>query len=203
MWKQSESLSGPGSSGIWAVEFRRIVSNLVAANAIRSIADIGCGDFMVGAELAPLVSSMIGIDVSKFIIERNRTTYDYLPNVSFEVGNICESKLPAVELILVRQVLQHLSNAQVELALKNIEASGAKYAIIAEHVMRPQKMTTPNLDLASHSVRTRVAMGSGVVITAAPFSRSAELLELVEPDPSTMAEPGSVLAVYLMRLQKD
>ena len=67
--------------------------------------------------------------------------------------------------------------------------------------MRPESILTPNLDIPSHSVRTRVGMMSGVVITSPPFSRPAQLLQLIEPDPSTLAEPDSVLAIFLMELQ--
>jgi SAM-dependent methyltransferase len=201
MWKQSTSLSGPGSSGVWALEFRRVVAGFVEARSIRSILDVGCGDFMVGSQLAPLVQSMVAMDVSNFIIEQNKTAYSSLTNVTFAAGDICECNIPAVDLVLVRQVLQHLTNAQIEKALTNIENSGARYAIIAEHIMRPQIMLAPNLDIPSHSVLTRVGMKSGVVVTSPPFSKAAQLLELVEPDSSTLAEPESVLAIFLMELQ--
>jgi SAM-dependent methyltransferase len=200
MWKQSESLSGPGSTGIWAMEFRRIVVDLVNAKSVQSVADLGCGDFTAGATLAPFVQSIVAMDVSNFIIEQNKHVYSSLGNVTFLVGDICEGRLPNVDMLLVRQVLQHLTNSQVEKALKNIEASGAKYALIAEHIVHPEKMVAPNFDIPSHSVLTRVGMGSGVVITSPPFSRRAELLQLIEPDPSTLAEEGSVLAVFLMTL---
>jgi 2-polyprenyl-3-methyl-5-hydroxy-6-metoxy-1,4-benzoquinol methylase len=201
MWKQSSSLSGPGSSGIWAIEFQRIVAGFIDSNSIRSLLDVGCGDFMVGAGLAPLVQSLLAMDVSAFIIEQNKATYASLTNVTFMAGDICESKLPVVDLIIIRQVLQHLSNSQIEKALINIQNSGAKYAIIAEHIMRSEFMAAPNLDIGSHSVLTRVGMKSGVIITSPPFSRPAKLLKSIEPDQSNLAEPDSVLAVFLMELQ--
>lgn len=198
MWKQGSSLSGPGSEGAWAAEFRRIVADFVRDKSVQSILDIGCGDFLVGAQLAPLVQSMIGMDVSVFIIEQNRTSYRSLLNVTFLSGDICESKLPKVDLVIIRQVLQHLTNAQIERALRNVESSGAKYVLVAEQIMSPDKMIAPNLDLSSHTVMTRVSMMSGVMVTQPPFSRSAQLLEMVEPNSSNMAEPGSVLAVSLL-----
>ena len=105
MWKQSSSLSGPGSSGVWAIEFQRLVAGLVEAKSVRSILDVGCGDFMVGAQLAPLVESMVAMDVSNFIIEQNKAAHSSLTNVTFVAGDVCECKIPTVDLVLIRQVL--------------------------------------------------------------------------------------------------
>jgi hypothetical protein len=201
MWKQSASLSGPGSSGVWATEFERIVARLVRDKSIRSVGDFGCGDFVAGAALSTLVPSIVAMDVSNFIIEQNKRVYSSLENVTFMWGDVTESTLPTVDLVVLRQVLQHLTNTQIAKALGNIERSGAEYVLIAEHVMRPEKMVAPNLDISTHSVLTRVGMGSGVIITDPPFSRPAQLVQLIEPDPSTLAEEGSVLAIFLMTLR--
>jgi len=197
MWQQSTSLSGPGSSGVWAVEFQKLAARFVKDRDVKSVLDIGCGDFSVGSYLAPMVQSMTAMDISDYIVEKNRSNYGYLKNVSFLVGDVCEGRLPPFDLVLVRQVLQHLTNSQIEKALTNIEESGAKYALIAEQIIRPDLLPEANLDIPSHSVRTRVDLGSGVIITSPPFSRQARLLQLVEPDASNLAEPNSVLAIFL------
>jgi SAM-dependent methyltransferase len=178
------------------------VASFVKDRSVRSVGDFGCGDFVAGAALAPYVQSIVAMDVSSYIIEQNKRVYVSLANVSFVVGDICESELPKVDLIVVRQVLQHLTNSQIEKALRNVERSGAKYVLIAEHVMHPEKMVAPNLDIPTHSILTRVGMRSGVVITSPPFSRPGQLLQLIEPDSSTLAEEGSVLAVFLVTLSE-
>jgi len=47
--------SGEGSYGIWADHYVTVVSALIEQHAIRSILDLGTGDFNIGSRLRPLV----------------------------------------------------------------------------------------------------------------------------------------------------
>lgn len=199
MWQHGESLSGPGSEGRWACEYVDVVSSYIRKNDITSVLDVGCGDFRVGSRLAPLVTKYIAVDISKHIIEVNRATYAEMPNVTFGNLNLVEDTLPDAQLILVRQVLQHLDNAQIEAALQNIECSRSQAALITEHTHRPENMEQANLDLGAHSVATRVSQRSGIDIGLPPFSRARTVLAVLEPGNENAAEPGSVLAIYEMR----
>jgi len=67
--------------------------------------------------------------------------------------DMTSTTFPPTELILIRQVLQHLTNEQIQKILKNIEESRWRRVLITEHVSNPENNQTPNLDLASHTVR--------------------------------------------------
>jgi len=74
--------------------------------------------------------------------------------------------LPDADLCLIRQVLQHLSNAEIHAVLENI--SHYKYALISEHV--PKSPKSFNRD-KPHGPDVRAYFGSGIYLERKPFSR--------------------------------
>jgi hypothetical protein len=87
---------------------------------------------------------------------------------------------------LIREVLQHLSNAQILKVLPKLQAY--RWVLVTERHMG----ATPNVD-QSHGAPTRV--GSGVYLEQKPFSIPNEKLRLVaEIDP--IADEGT-LRTYL------
>jgi len=128
-----------------------------------SVVDLGCGDFHVGSQLVDCGSDFIGCDVVDFLVEQNRRRF---PSVEFRIVNAVDDNLPEGEVVLVRQVLQHLSNAQVAKILPKL--SRYKYAVITEHVPGFAGFV-PNLDKET-GPDDRVSFGSGIVLTEPPFS---------------------------------
>jgi SAM-dependent methyltransferase len=178
MWKQGDSLSGIGSEGEWARKYVQIISELIDTHSVRTIVDFGCGDFSVGSKLVPKVDKMIAIDISETIISINRDRYKS-PNVEFRAGNLLTDAIPDADLVLVRQVLQHLTNAQVESAIQNLERSSAKWIVVTEDVPYPFDAISPNLDMPSHSMDTRCSINSGIDLSAPPFSRAVETIAVI------------------------
>ena len=175
--------SGPGSEGAWADGYIEFVRKFIDENGIKSVTDVGCGDFRVGAKIIDMVEAYIATDVSDLIIERNKKTFD-LHNVKFMKLNACVHDIPGADLVTIRQVLQHLTNAEIESILANVEKSGAKFCIIAEHLPTEKEFIRPNIDLPSHSAGVRSCIGSGVMIDQPPFSRAANLGAIID-DPLT------------------
>lgn len=168
---ESEMLSGPGSYGPPATRYAAFVREFIARTGARSLVDVGCGDFNVGRQIAPALERYIGVDVSRTIIERNRAL-GAPAHCRFEVADACTDPLPGADIITVRQVFQHLTNVEIALALVNIEAADPRYVLVTEHLPAPARMKAPNRDLPSHGSGTRLAMRSGVVLDAPPFSRA-------------------------------
>jgi len=79
--------------------------------------------------------------------------------------DITNDALPAADLCLVRQVFQHLSNAQILSALDKL--SPYPLALISEHV--PRKPRVFNLD-KSQGPHIRASYGSGLYLDRPPFS---------------------------------
>ncbi|HSE46952.1 MAG TPA: class I SAM-dependent methyltransferase [Gemmatimonadales bacterium] len=97
------------------------------------------------------------------LIERNRRMF-VRDNLTFRAIDAVTDPLPPGDLVIVRQVFQHLRNDQIQAILRKF----ARYRtwIISEH--GPSSSFVPNLDILS-GPDTRLSVGSGVVITQEPF----------------------------------
>jgi len=96
----------------------------------------------------------------------------------------------------VRQVFQHLSNAQVAHALSKLH--GYERVLVTEHHPSDGPKVRPNLDKV-HGFDTRLDRRSGIYLDAAPFSIPKKELELVLELPFSDFESGrdqGVLRTY-------
>jgi hypothetical protein len=180
MWKQGDAQSGVGSEGPFADRYVTLVLEYAAKYGLRTVVDGGCGDFSVGSRLVPNFDEYTALDASSVIIESNKRRYASLERVSFRVADMTAGTFPKADLILIRQVLQHLTNAQIARILANLEASEWRRVLITEDVCGAGDEVVPNVDLPSHSVRTRVSLGSGVYIDREPFNRAATRIAYIE-----------------------
>jgi SAM-dependent methyltransferase len=201
MWVGTDrQLSGFGSIGSHADEYVSYVRGFVREHAVGSILDVGCGDFGIGSKICSAVSKYVAADVSKVIIERNRVEFAFLENTRFECIDVCADALPKVDLITIREVLQHLSNDDVEAALANLERSGARFVLVTEHQPAPDVLVAPNID-KPRGPNIRNPFGSGVYIALPPFARLAsDVLSVKHP---SFARAPSYLVTTLWDLQAD
>jgi hypothetical protein len=201
MWRQGHSPSGKGSEGVLADRYIALVEEYADRHQLRTVVDGGCGDFSVGSRLAPLFGRYTALDVSSRIIDINRKRYADLVggHVSFEVGDMTATTFPAADLVLVRQVLQHLTNAQIEKILANLAASRWRRVLISESVHDPENNQTPNLDLPTHTVRTRTSLGSGVFLDKPPFNLPAKRIATIYSSQNGEMQTGGLLVLELSR----
>lgn len=122
--------SGPGSDGEFARGFADVANTLIADRGIKSVVDLGCGDFRVGRQIANGDISYTGVDVVDALIERNRRCFARA-DIEFRCLDIIEDDLPDGELCILRQVLQHLSNAQIIRILGKLRRY--RFVLIGEH----------------------------------------------------------------------
>jgi len=130
-----------------------------------SVADLGCGDFNVGSQLRPYCGRYIACDVVPALIERDKKMFAEA-GVDFCCLNIIDEELPDADVVFLRQVLQHLSNAQIASVIPKLYRY--KYLVLTEHIP-PQPGFPPNRDKVTGG-GVRLLQGSGVVLTAPPFS---------------------------------
>jgi SAM-dependent methyltransferase len=141
------------------------VSAFIRENGIRSVVDLGCGDFAVGRRIVDATEAQyIGVDVVPELIEHHRHKFQG-PRVSFVCANILTDELPAADLCLVRQVLQHLTNKEIATALGRL--SCFPKVLITEDL--PTQPTSLNHDM-THGPEVRSDFGSGVYVDESPFS---------------------------------
>ena len=202
---QPGQLSGSGSYGAWATEYVNFVRRFIRENNINSIVDVGCGDFNVGSQICGEVEHYTAMDVSGYIITKNRDRFADYSNVDFVHADACQVSIPKADLVTIRQILQHLTNTQIEQILRNVESSGAQFAIIAEHVPSQRTLKKPNVDTRTHSQDIRTQFGSGVFIEHPPFSRTNArvVMEITGSKDELNIGVDDVLRVYVYKLPSE
>jgi hypothetical protein len=130
-----------------------------------SLVDLGCGDFNVGRQLRPYCGKYIGCDVVPDLIARNRTKFSEL-DVDFRCLDITDNDFPGGEVVLLRQVLQHLNNPQILTVLPKL--ARYRFLLLTEHLPAEPDFQ-PNLEKPAGAT-VRLSRRSGVVVTKAPFN---------------------------------
>ncbi|MAB66753.1 MAG: SAM-dependent methyltransferase [Bacteroidetes bacterium] len=128
------------------------------------VCDLGCGDFNVGKELVKYTKKYIAVDIVKDLIDHNKSIFKD-ENLEFQCLDIAEDDLPSVDCVLLRQVLQHLSNAEIQSIVSKLD--DFKYVILTEHI--PEGDFIPNKDIISGQ-GTRLKKQSGLDVLASPFN---------------------------------
>ena len=190
LWGQSEGrfCSGSGSTEAHAVEYLRVLAEYVERHSIRSVVDLGCGDFAIGRRIAALGIDYTGVDVVPALIEHHTRTSG-TERIRFMHRDIVDDDLPHGDLCLIRQVLQHLSNDQISKILPKL--GRYSHVLVTEHYPAPGAWAIPNKDKA-HGHDTRVEDDSGVFLECPPFNaRIAEVL--LERESTPLKRPGEVL----------
>jgi SAM-dependent methyltransferase len=185
--------SGCGSDDQPAERFAELVNEFITAHGIKSVVDLGCGDFRVGARFAKPTLHYTGVDVVPGLVERNERRFGS-DHVSFEVRDIIRDELPQAELCVIRQVLQHLSNVQIESILAKL--GQYTYVIVAEHHPAPDHLRRPNADKPAGG-DIRIKFDSGVFLEHSPFlMKNAMVFDRLELP--SIKYSGEILTVYLV-----
>lgn len=188
-----EFYSGPGSDDEFAEHFSDLVNTIIATHRVRSVVDLGCGDFRVGRRIAGPEITYLGVDVVDALIKRNQSVFGR-ENVSFQCLDIVMDDLPLGDLCIVRQVLQHLSNSEVARVLAKL--GRYRFAIVGEHHPAPGRLKRPIWIGRRISIPASES-NSGLFLELSPFSiKSASVLARL-PLPPLMS-PGETLTVYLL-----
>lgn len=164
--KDVDFYSGSGSHDPKIINpyLERIIGFLECHNKSLVVCDLGCGDFNIGKYLTKFTRKYIAIDIVESLINRNKNTYKE-DNLEFRCLDIVKDELPTGDCIILRQVLQHLSNTEIQNVVKKITAY--KYIILTEHI--PLGNFTPNKDIISGQ-GIRLKLNSGVNILESPFN---------------------------------
>ncbi|MFK7756161.1 MAG: methyltransferase [Flavobacteriales bacterium] len=173
-----EFYSGEGSHLPELVEpyLTSVIRFLTSFDPLLSICDLGCGDFNVGKHLFSYSSEYTAIDIVPKLIARNAQLFkaDHLKFISKDIS---AEAWPSADCIILRQVLQHLSNSEVLSVVMKLKSY--KYIILTEHT--PSGTFTPNIDILSGQ-GIRLGKQSGIDLLAPPFNlpvkKQQELLKI-------------------------
>lgn len=115
-WHGIETRSGPGSHLEPTRRPAQAIVRLVGWLGVRSVLDVGAGE----GNWMPDLPGYIGVDVAPEAIEEARRRH---PDRAYAVANIIYDDVPASELVIVRDVVQHLTqDTGIRLLLAAAEA---------------------------------------------------------------------------------
>jgi SAM-dependent methyltransferase len=124
--------SGPGSTPDYTAGYRAVLEDFLRANTIRSVIDVGCGDWQFSQLIDWQEADYIGYEVVPTLVEENRQRFAR-PNVRFLDMPEDYDDIATADLALCKDVLQHLSLAHAEQLLSVLERR-AKYVLITNCV---------------------------------------------------------------------
>lgn len=143
-WKRAKdsTLSGDGSTLSVTVITRNIIKKIIDLYNIKSIYDCACGDMNWMPEILKQYPDIkyIGGDVASYIIQINKKRQD-LQKYKFIKADFTEDKIPVVDLVICRDVLQHLNVVNVIRGLKNISTSGCKYFLATNYINQSKDLS--------------------------------------------------------------
>ena len=146
---------------------------LLTNNNIRNIVDLGCGDFWIMRHVLSALSDAnynffyTGIDVVEDLIDYNAAHFKH-PNIKFICRDFTadDEDLPDGDILIIRQVLQHLSNADIKKILS--KTAKFKFLFISEGIYDGAD-AIHNIDKQADN-HTRVNQKSGIYLEYSPFS---------------------------------
>lgn len=133
-----------------------------------TVCDLGCGDFNIGKNLVKYTKTYVAIDIVEALIKRNKQIFN-TENLEFYCLDISKETLPEVDCVILRQVLQHLTNDEISNICKQLK--NYKYIILTEHL--PIGNFCPNINIISGQ-GIRIKHNSGVDILQHPFNFKAK-----------------------------
>ena len=140
--------SGDGSKIENVREYVDVLQKYIDKPEIKTVIDLGCGDWQFSKFLDLSSVLYLGVDVVDSVIDSNIDLYS-ASNIDFISRDIITYELPQVDLIICKDVLQHLSNRDViSVLIKIIKSS--KFALITNDF---NSESTSNIDIENGDYR--------------------------------------------------
>jgi SAM-dependent methyltransferase len=193
LWGEADGeqfCSGTGSADEFAIPYTEWLARFIADHRVRTVVDLGCGDFRVGRRLCSGTDMQyVGVDVVTDLIAWNTSRFGS-SRVNFQCLNIIDDKLPEGDLCLIRQVFQHLCNAEICIVLAKCREY--PYLLITEHLYNGPGVQ-PNLDVG-HGPDNRLFRNSGVFLDCPPFNlKTMTVLELVSTEAKSVLRTSLIV----------
>ena len=157
------------------------------------VCDLGCGDFNIGKELVKFSKKYIAMDIVPELIAHNEKEFR-ADNLEFHALDIAKDALPSGDVAILRQVLQHLSNAEIKRVVEKLY--DFKYVILTEHL--PEDDFEPNKDIISGQ-GIRLKKQSGVNLSSSPFNFKPKKEKQLLSVPAPGFEGVLVTSLYKVR----
>jgi SAM-dependent methyltransferase len=153
--------SGTGSDPQNARMYIHFLQNYLLDRAIESVVDLGCGDWRINRNIDWDGIQYLGIDVVESVIQENSREFSS-ENISFVKADGIDYTLPKADLLICKDVLQHLPFQDIQSIVKQF--GQFKHCIIINDV-DPAQLTCENVDMPRGYYRC-------LDLTKPPFSLS-------------------------------
>jgi SAM-dependent methyltransferase len=104
--------SGPGSFPVHTKGYRRFLEGFIRRHRVRSIVDLGCGDWQFSQLVSWNGARYQGFDIVPKVVDRNAETFSS-DRITFHLFDGDFSRLPTADLLIAKDVLQHWSDASI------------------------------------------------------------------------------------------
>jgi SAM-dependent methyltransferase len=177
-WAFGQSKSGPGSDPKPTRRFRRFLAGFLRQRDVRSVVDLGCGDWTSTRLIDWSGIDYLGLDVVPEVVQANRQRHAR-PGIRFDVADLAsDDPLPPADLAICKDVLQHLPIADVRRFLAKLGAyktallvndRRGRYACTWRNIWLGRPFTGINEDAAPGDYRP-------LRLLEAPFHLRAEIV---------------------------
>lgn len=123
--------SGNGSLPVHTHGYIALLERFLTERRIESVIDMGCGDWQFSRLVDWRAAEYRGYDVVSSVIEANTKAFGR-PGVSFHGYDGDPRKLPSADLLIVKDVLQHLSDDRIDATLAQLPRY--RYALLTNCV---------------------------------------------------------------------
>ncbi len=163
--------SGVGSDAFHTIPYRAFVDRFTRMNGVRSIVDVGCGDWQFSRLMNFDGIDYLGLDVVPSVVARNAERFGG-PGRRFAEMPATLEDVPGGDLLLMKDVLQHLPDASI-MAFATQLVPRFRWALLTNSF---EKLATPrNIDTVAGGFRC-------LDLAAAPYGlRGAYVLEFSSP----------------------
>jgi len=117
--------SGTGSGEAASKPYREVLQQILSTGRVRSVVDIGCGDWQVGRLIDWASIDYTGMDVVPDVIAANEARFNH----RWMLADARNAELPDADLYILKDVLQHWTNAEIAAFMAKMRAGGREMLI--------------------------------------------------------------------------
>ncbi|MGH7685306.1 MAG: class I SAM-dependent methyltransferase [Candidatus Dormibacteria bacterium] len=153
--------SGVGSAPEATQRYREVLRRVLDELHIRSVVDLGCGDWQCSGLVDWSGIDYVGVDVVPGVIRNNELAHG-AGNISFLCRDALRKTLPAAELLIAKDVLQHWRNRDIIRFLGG-GLRRYRYALLTNDISSVHWQAAVNTDIETGAWRT-------LDLTQSPFN---------------------------------
>ncbi len=131
--------SGPGSTPENTKPYRLFLQSFIREKKISSVVDLGCGDWQFSRLIDWTGVNYLGVDFVPAVVKANQEKFGR-EGVRFIQGDILAAAIPPADLLIIKDVLQHLSIKNIQEFLPKLKSF--QYVLITNCVRPKEKLNS-------------------------------------------------------------